>query len=77
MLAGNVSEVPPSLLDRSGMGPVTVPYQRYGGDDREHLAMVQVLRLPGGFRMLVGRDLGEREQFREIIAPRARSGRSR
>jgi signal transduction histidine kinase len=29
--------------------------------------MVQVVRLPGGFRMLVGRDVGEREQFREII----------
>ena len=29
--------------------------------------MVQVLRLPGGFRMLVGRDVGEREQFRAII----------
>ena len=29
--------------------------------------MVQVVRLPGGFRMLVGRDVGEREQFRQII----------
>jgi signal transduction histidine kinase len=67
ILAGNVSEVPPSLLERSGMGPVTVPYQRYA-EDGQHLAMVQVLRLPGGFRMLVGRDLGEREEFRQIIA---------
>lgn len=67
VLAGNVSEVPPDLFDRSGMGPVTVPYRRYADEGREHQAMVQVLRLPSGFRMLVGRDLGEREQFQEII----------
>jgi len=67
ILAGNVSDVPQQLLERSGMGPLTVPYRRYSEDTREHVAMVQVLRLPGGFRMLVGRDLGERDQFRAII----------
>jgi signal transduction histidine kinase len=67
ILAGNVSDVPQQLLERSGIGPLTVPYRRYSEDAREHLAMVQVLRLPGGFRMLVGRDLGERDQFRAII----------
>ena len=66
ILAGNVSEVPPSLMERSGLGPVTVPYQRYA-ENGQRLAMVQVLRLPGGFRMLVGRDLSEREEFRRII----------
>jgi signal transduction histidine kinase len=67
ILAGNVSDVPQQLLERSGMGPITVPYRRYSEDTRQHVAMVQVLRLPGGFRMLVGRDLGEREQFRAIV----------
>lgn len=67
VLAGNVSQVPLDLLNRPGMDPVTVPYERYAGDGEEHLAMVQVVRLPGGYRMLVGRDVGEREQFREII----------
>jgi signal transduction histidine kinase len=67
ILAGNVSEVPQQLLERSGMGPLTVPYRRYSEDTRRHVAMVQVMRLSGGFRMLVGRDLGEREQFRLII----------
>jgi len=67
ILAGNVSDVPEQLLERSGSGAITVPYQRYSEDKTEHLAMVQVLRLPGGFRMLVGRDLGERDQFRAII----------
>lgn len=68
ILAGNVSRVPQTLLDSSGAAPITVPYERYSGDDGGHVAMVQVVRLPGGFRMLVGRDVGEREQFRKIIA---------
>jgi signal transduction histidine kinase len=67
ILAGNVSDVPEQLLDRSGSGAITVPYRRYSEDRSEHVAMVQVLRLPGGFRMLVGRDLGERDQFRAIV----------
>ena len=67
ILAGNVSEVPANLLEQSGMGPITIPYRRYEDSGETHHAMVQVLRLPGGFRMLVGRDLGEREEFRAII----------
>jgi len=68
ILAGNVSRVPANLLDSSGAEPLTVPYERYAGDTGDRVAMIQVVRLPGGFRMLVGRDLGEREQFRKIIA---------
>ncbi len=67
ILAGNVSEVPPGLLDRNSATPVAVPYERFAGDKTEHVAMVQVVRLPGGFRMLIGRDVSEREQFRHII----------
>jgi signal transduction histidine kinase len=67
VLAGNVSRIPPDLLNRSGMEPITVPYERFAGDGETHVAMVQVLRLQGGFRMLVGRDIGEREQFRAVI----------
>jgi len=70
ILAGNVSDVPSSLLEQPGMGPITVPYRRTSEDSttKDQLALVQVLRLPGGFRMLVGRDLGERREFSEIIA---------
>jgi signal transduction histidine kinase len=67
ILAGNVARVPQSLLNSSGAEPVSVPYERYAGDGGSNVALVQVVRLPGGFRMLVGRDIGEREQFREII----------
>ncbi len=67
ILTGNISQVPADLFERSGMGMVTVPYERNLGEGPRHFAMVQVLRLPGGFWMLVGRDIGEREEFRAII----------
>jgi signal transduction histidine kinase len=67
ILTGNISQVPADLFERSGMGMVTVPYERNLGEGPRHVAMVQVLRLPGGFWMLVGRDIGEREEFRQII----------
>lgn len=67
ILTGNISQVPADLFQRSGMGPITVSYERNLGEGSTHVAMVQMLRLPGGFWMLVGRDIGEREQFRELI----------
>lgn len=68
VLAGNINKVPANLLQRSGMGPITVPYERHPSDGKTHYAMVQILRLPAGFWMLVGRDLGEREEFRRLIS---------
>ncbi|KAB2871843.1 MAG: HAMP domain-containing protein [Bauldia sp.] len=67
VLAGNISEVPSNLFQQSGMGPITVPYERNGEGVMKY-AVVQILRLPGGFWMLVGRDVGEREEFRRIIS---------
>lgn len=67
VVAGNVTEVPPALLDRSGLDPVTIPYKRLEGETSHHIAMVQVLPLPNGFRMLVGRDISEIERIRELI----------
>lgn len=67
ILTGNISQVPADIFERSGIGPITVTYERNIGEGSRHVAMVQVLRLPGGFWMLVGRDIGEHEQFREII----------
>ena len=34
----------------------------------EHHALVRVFQLPGGFRLLVGRDLEERERLFDIIS---------
>ena len=67
ILAGNVSEVSSELLNRSGFDPIAVSYQRYAGDAEQRTALVQVVRLPGGFRCSSAAILGEREQFRQII----------
>ena len=66
-LAGNVSEVPQELLDQASENPIVVSYKRLPGERQNHFALVQLVNLPGGYHMLVGRDLGEREQFRGIV----------
>ncbi|MEJ0012363.1 MAG: ATP-binding protein [Bauldia sp.] len=67
ILAGNVAEVADDVLNSPGIDPILVQYERYTGDSEQRTAMVQVVRLQGGFLLLVGRDVGEREQFRQII----------
>jgi signal transduction histidine kinase len=64
-LAGNVAQMPAALLTSAVERPVTLPYQAEGGTQRQ--AMVQVARLPGGFNLLVGRDIAERDRFTEIV----------
>ena len=66
-VAGNVAEVSSELLHSAGVEPIIVSYERYADDFGERTAMVQVVRLQTGFMLLVGRDIGEREQFRQII----------
>ncbi|HEY5081772.1 MAG TPA: HAMP domain-containing sensor histidine kinase [Bauldia sp.] len=68
ILAGNVTEVSSYVLSRSGTEPIVVRYARYSGDVGQRTAMVQVVRLQGGFLLLVGRDIGERDQFRQIVS---------
>jgi len=66
-LAGNVSALAPGALDHPGW--IETSYRRIEQpDDVEHRALVQVVELPGGFRLLVGRDLEERERIYGIIA---------
>ena len=36
-------------------------------ENSEHHALVRVFQLPGGFRLLVGRDLEERERLYDIV----------
>lgn len=74
-LAGNVDDVPASILRAATGEPLPVPYQRLAaGEDRpatdvaERRALVRVYVLPGGFRLLVGRDLAERERFRAVVS---------
>jgi signal transduction histidine kinase len=65
-LAGNVSSLSPGVLDRPGWAQTQ--YRRL--DDAPgatHQALVRVEQLPGGFRLLVGRDLDERERLLDIV----------
>ncbi len=70
-LAGNVTALAPGTLDNPGW--VETTYRRLDEvDEREkkhpdHHALVRVFQLPGGFRMLVGRDLEERERLFHIV----------
>jgi hypothetical protein len=70
-LAGNIVPLEPGLLDTPGWSETN--YRRF--DDPEgtnHQALVQVFQLPGGFRLLVGRDLDERQRLVKIIAAAGR-----
>jgi signal transduction histidine kinase len=66
-LAGNVGSLEPGILDHPGWYEIS--YRRVEAQDEvEHRALVQVMALPDGFRLLVGRDLEERERIYGIIA---------
>jgi signal transduction histidine kinase len=66
-LAGNVAALAPGALDHPGW--IETSYRRIEQqEEAEHRALVQVVELPGGFRLLVGRDLEERERIYSIIA---------
>jgi len=66
-LAGNVGSLEPGTLDDAGTRETV--YRRLDeSDGAERHALVRVIELPGGFRVLVGRDLEERERLHEIIA---------
>ena len=67
-VAGNVAALPKWVLDERGAVQQSVPYQRLGETSRkEYNAVVSVYEILGGYRLLVGRDVGERELFRKVV----------
>jgi signal transduction histidine kinase len=65
-LAGNVGTLEPGVLERTDFTDTI--YRRLDeSEDTAHHAHVRVVRLSGGFRLLVGRDLEERERLHDII----------
>jgi signal transduction histidine kinase len=65
-LAGNVGSLEPGVLESEGW--VETAYRRLEEpESAEHNALVRVSRLPGGIRVLVGRDLDERERMFHIV----------
>lgn len=65
-LAGNVEALQPGALDRPGESEIE--YSRSSDTiDTPSRALVRVFMLPAGFRLLVGRDLEERERLGVVI----------
>lgn len=70
-LAGNVGSLEPGVIE--SVGWVETAYRRLDETEGEgHVALVKVAELPGGFRLLVGRDLAERERLFRIVATAGR-----
>ncbi len=64
-LAGNVATLPAGVLDHPGL--VETRYQRQNDAKATHWALARIFLLPSGFRLLVGRDLEERENLRGVM----------
>jgi signal transduction histidine kinase len=65
-IAGNISSLSPGVLENVGWSETL--YRRPDeSDSNEGRALVRVVQLPGGFRLLVGRDLEEEQRLRAII----------
>jgi signal transduction histidine kinase len=71
-LAGNIVDVPVSVLQNEGWSEITYRHSEGGNAAKENRALVRVVSLPGGFRLLVGRDFEERDRLRQILAQPAR-----
>ncbi|WP_454915832.1 ATP-binding protein [Xanthobacter sediminis] len=68
VLAANVSDLSLGLLDAAGTRFTTYNRPDDSGSTRSHVAFVQVFILPGGYRLLVGRDIEERDTLRDLVA---------
>lgn len=65
-IVGNIDALPTGLIVDPGQTEAN--YARIGGArDLEHRAIMQIFVLPGGFRLLVGRDVAERDRLRAVI----------
>jgi signal transduction histidine kinase len=65
-VAGNVGSLATGILDNPGWAETV--YRRADEQDAsEHHALVRVDQLPGGFHLLVGRDLEERERLYDVV----------
>ena len=64
-ITGNVAALPPNTLNKPGVTETL--YQRHGETTMHRTAMARIFVLPGGFRLLVGRDLGDRETLYKVM----------
>src|SRR5215475_3304719 len=65
-LAGNVGSLTAGVLERAGW--IETAYRKLEDlEQTEHHALVKIVQLSGGFRMLVGRDLEERDRMHDVV----------
>jgi signal transduction histidine kinase len=64
-LAGNVDQIPTEVLLHPGFVPII--YRGSGSSDRGRQALVGVYVLQGGFRLLIGHDLGDRARIGRVM----------
>ncbi|MBX9760019.1 MAG: HAMP domain-containing histidine kinase [Beijerinckiaceae bacterium] len=64
-VAGNILDLPPEALRAPGLRETE--YERVGEPGLQRRALVRIFVLPGGFRLLVGRDLEDRETIARIF----------
>lgn len=65
-VAGNLSAVSPELWN--SLGPVEFVYRRPATAGVEsRLAFANVFRLPGGYRLIVGRDIEDRRELARVV----------
>lgn len=68
IIAGNVRDIDRSLLDGDGWLLPPFEYQRFvEADQGRSRAIARVFTLPGQLKLLVGRDIGDAERFRQIV----------
>ena len=67
-IAGNIEAVPEAILDQTDSVAQVVPYtSRDEKGSQAHTALVRVAELPGGVRVLVGRDVSERQELVRVV----------
>ena len=64
-LAGNVEQIPPEVLERAGF--VAVAYRSSLTSERTREALVHIYKLPPGFLLLLGHDLGDRGRIEKVM----------
>jgi signal transduction histidine kinase len=64
-LAGNISQLPGDVLSSENF--VNTTYEGLDGQGRARSAMARVFVLPGGFRLLIGHDMGDRARIGAVM----------
>lgn len=68
-IAGNVESVPPTVLNQTDTSPQVVPYLRLDeqSSSARQAALVRVIGLSNGSRILVGRDISDSEDLVGVV----------